>query len=77
MGKQKMRVREVVPADLAESVIIPNDSIRVSKTTYEDLHYKVEEKEKEKEKEKEIEKELKEVKEEEEEKEEKEEEKEE
>lgn len=34
MGKQKMRVREVVPADFSESVVIPNDSIRVSKTTY-------------------------------------------
>ena len=42
MGKQKMRVREVVPADFNESVVIPNESIRVSKTTYEDLHYKVE-----------------------------------
>ena len=28
---------------MTESVVIPNDSIRVSKTTYEELHYKVEE----------------------------------
>ena len=41
MGKQKIRVREVVPADFTESVVMPNDSIRVTKTTYEDLHFKV------------------------------------
>ena len=35
MGKQKMRVREVVPADNTESAVMPNDSIRVTKTKYD------------------------------------------
>jgi len=42
MGKQKMRVREVVPADFNESALIPNDSIRLTKTTYEELHFRPE-----------------------------------
>lgn len=43
LGKQKMRVREVVPADFNESIVMPNDNIRVTKSVYDDLHYKEEE----------------------------------
>ena len=38
-----MRVREVVPADFNESIVMPNDNIRVTKSVYDDLHYKEEE----------------------------------
>ena len=40
MGKQKMRVREVVPVDFNKSVVIPKDNIRVKKSIYDDLHYR-------------------------------------
>ena len=34
-----MRVREVVPADHMQSIVMPNDNIRLSKVAYEDLNY--------------------------------------
>ena len=34
LGKQKMRVREVVPADYNPSVVIPNGSIQLTKSIY-------------------------------------------
>jgi hypothetical protein len=41
MGKQKLRVREVVPLDNNPSVIIAAaDTICTSKTVYNDLHYR-------------------------------------
>jgi hypothetical protein len=33
-------VREVVPADLNESIAMPNESIKVSKACYDDIHFK-------------------------------------
>ena len=37
-----MRVREVVPADNNESIVMPNDRILVTKPVYDDLHFKEE-----------------------------------
>ena len=34
-----MRVREVIPSDNNQSVVIPNENIRLSKTCYDDLHF--------------------------------------
>jgi hypothetical protein len=34
-----MRVREVVPADHMQPIVVPNDSIRLSKVAYDDLNY--------------------------------------
>jgi hypothetical protein len=39
LGKQKMRVREVVPADYNQSVVIPNSHINLSKSIYNELHF--------------------------------------
>lgn len=42
-----MRVREVVPADYNQSVVIPNSNIHLSKSIYNELHFqdRLEEKE--------------------------------
>lgn len=41
LGKQKLKVREVVPADLTTSVIIANkDNIRLTKSVYDELNLK-------------------------------------
>lgn len=40
LGKQKLRVRQLVKKDLNPSVVLGFDNIKVSKKIYEDLTYK-------------------------------------